>query len=107
MVGRRGFLAGTVSALWRLLGRIAALLSGRGRAAGAGDGQGEDLPPAHWLAAIRAAVPDKLDGTRLIADFAGRAPDPSAGECRAETGTGFAPPSFPARPVGVERMLAR
>ncbi|ANB36342.1 hypothetical protein M2324_003150 [Rhodovulum sulfidophilum] len=104
MTGRRGFLAGTVSALWRLLGRIAALLAGRGGAAG--DGQGEDLPPAHWLAAIRAAAPDKLDGIRLIADFEGRAPDPSAGECRAETGTGFVPPSFPARPVGVERMLA-
>ncbi|NDK35772.1 hypothetical protein [Rhodovulum sulfidophilum] len=103
MTGRRGFLAGTVSALWRLLVRIAALLVRRGRAAEAGDGQAEDLPPAHWLAAIRAAAPDKLDGTRLIADFAGRAPDPSAGECRAETGTGFVPPSFPARPVGVEK----
>ncbi|MBL3553768.1 hypothetical protein [Rhodovulum sulfidophilum] len=100
MTGRRGFLAGTVSALWRLLGRIAALLSGRGGTVEAGQ---EDLPPAHWLAAIRAAAPDKLDGTRLIADFAGRAPDPSAGECRAETGTGFVPPSFPARSVGVEK----
>ncbi|MBL3594404.1 hypothetical protein JMM63_02245 [Rhodovulum sulfidophilum] len=98
MTGRRGFLAGTVSALWRLLGRIAALLSGRGGAVEAGQ---EDLPPAHWLAAIRAAAPDKLDGTRLIADFTGRAPDPSAGECRAETGTGFAPPWLPARPVSV------
>jgi len=106
MTGRRGFLAGTVSALWRLLGRIAALLSGRGRAAGAWDGQAEDLPPAHWLAAIRAAAPDKLDGTRLIADFEGRAPDPSAEECRAETGTGFVPPWSSARPVGVEKTAA-
>jgi len=106
MTGRRGFLSGTVSALWRLLGRIAALLSGRGGAAAAGAGQGEDQPPAHWLAAIRAAAPDKLDGTRLIADFEGRAPDPSAGECRAETGTGVVPASSPARPVGVEKTAA-